>query len=219
MIVSFKVYACGCKINIKIYQVSRELCRNEIYIVPLQSICPGIARVWFCATCMWNRSGSACMDLQVGDTYVPSGSINSDCFHIIGDGKNQPYSVGVCRAHEIRIPYLRWDEFFPNIRSLDCGTYILIYISYPNPLLIDPILFVVCQFVYSSPSLSIRIYIYIYRITCHYISIYSNSIISVFFWFLNPTVLPTHIQVRSSHGTILILWLGWAWVRRGEPAI
>ena len=50
----------------------------------------------------------------------------------------------------------------PNIRSLDCGTYILIYISYPNPLLIDPILFVVCQFVYSSPSLSIRIYLYNY---------------------------------------------------------
>ena len=39
-----------------------------------------------------DRSGAAWIR-QVGDTYVRSG-LNSDCFHIIGDG-HQPYSRGL----------------------------------------------------------------------------------------------------------------------------
>ena len=50
---------------------------------------------------------------------VRSGRSTPIVFHIIGDG-HQPYSRGL-QGPIIRIPK-RWDEFIPNIRTLDCGT-------------------------------------------------------------------------------------------------
>lgn len=127
-----------------------------------------------------------------------------------------------------------WYTILPKASNARSVKHDLIYLS--DVILFYPVLsyllccLFVCRFIPLHLSIykCIYIYIYIHIKLCTYNynqwhvitypSNYLNSTIPSFLVSAHVSAT-THIKAWSSHGTILILWLGWAWVWRGEAAI